>query len=76
MASMEPLNPVKHVGSDEIDAADPGPGAPGTDPGPVPGEDADPEMVQREKDELEKRMRDKRGEKSVFRTPEPGSSDT
>jgi len=50
MASMEPFLPIKHTGSNEIDAADPGQGAPATDPGPVPGEDVDPEMAQREKD--------------------------
>lgn len=75
MASMEPFLPIKHTGSDEIDAADPGQGAPATDPGPVPGEDVDPEMAQREKDELEKRMSEKRSKDTVFRTPEVNPSE-
>lgn len=75
MASMEPFLPIKHTGSDEIDAADPGQGAPATDPGPVPGEDVDPEMAQREKDELEKKMSEKCDEDTVFRTPEVDPSE-
>ncbi|SMG50056.1 hypothetical protein SAMN02745947_03681 [Rhodococcus rhodochrous J3] len=75
MASMEPFLPIKHTGSNGIDAADPGQGAPATDPGPVPGEDVDPEMAQREKDELEKRMSEKRSEETVFRTPEVDTSE-
>src|SRR5690606_3769418 len=75
MARMEPFLPIKHTGSNEIDAADPGQGAPATDPGPVPGEDAAPEMAQREKDELEKRMSEKRSEETVFRTPEVDTSE-
>ncbi|MFX1757304.1 MULTISPECIES: hypothetical protein [Rhodococcus] len=77
MASMEPFLPIKHTGSNEIDAADPGPGAPGSDPGPMPsGEQVDPEMAEREKEEFEKRMSEKRREKPVFRAPEvhPDSS--
>ncbi|MEU5842278.1 hypothetical protein [Rhodococcus sp. NPDC047139] len=71
MASMEPFLPVKNTGSNEIDAADPGQGAPGTDPGPVPsGEEVDPETIDREKEEFEKRMSEKRREEPVFRTPE------
>jgi len=78
MAGMEPFLPIKNTGSNEIDAADPGPGAPGTDPGPMPsGEDVDPEMADREKEEFEKRMAEKREEEPLFRTPEvdPESSE-
>lgn len=75
MASMEPFLPIKNTGSNEIDAADPGQGAPATDPGPVPGKDVDPEMAKREKEELEKRMSGKRHEDTVFRTPEVDPSE-
>lgn len=69
MASSEPFLPIKHTGPDEIDAADPGRGAPGTDPGPEPSD----EEVEREEREFEERMERARHEKPLFRTPKPHS---
>ena len=65
MSMNEPFLPLAHVGGDEIDAADPGLGAPGT-PAPPAADDID-----EEEHEFEDRMEQARGKKQIFRTPEP-----
>ncbi|MFC9361788.1 hypothetical protein ACFTZB_35085 [Rhodococcus sp. NPDC057014] len=66
MSMNEPFLPITHVGSDEIDAADPGLGAPGTPTSPTTDDDTD-----EAENEFEDRMEQARGEKQIFRTPEP-----
>ncbi|WP_213016450.1 MULTISPECIES: hypothetical protein [unclassified Rhodococcus (in: high G+C Gram-positive bacteria)] len=60
----EPFLPITHTGSDEIDAADPGLGAPGTPTPPT----TDIEDAERE---FEDRIEQARGQQQIFRTPEP-----
>lgn len=66
MSSDEPLKPFVHTGSQEIDAADPGRGAPGVDPEPA---EADTTRAERD---FADRMTQERQEKPLFRTPVPG----
>ncbi|QYA99973.1 hypothetical protein I1A62_02230 (plasmid) [Rhodococcus sp. USK10] len=66
MSMNEPFLPITHVGSDEIDAADPGLGAPGTPTPPTTDDDTD-----EAENEFEDRIEQARGEKQIFRTPEP-----
>ena len=68
MTTSEPFLPVKHVGSDEIDAADPGLGAPGSLPaGDEPDEDA--------RRAFDERMARERENDPLFRTPQPHGDD-
>ncbi|MDT2004806.1 hypothetical protein FXW78_08875 [Rhodococcus opacus] len=66
MSMSEPFLPITHVRPDEIDAADPGLGAPGTPTPPTTDEHLDDEER-----EFEDRMEHARGEKQIFHTPEP-----
>ncbi|WP_172653002.1 hypothetical protein [Rhodococcus opacus] len=68
MSMNEPFLPITHVGDDEIDAADPGLGAPGT---PTPPATDDTDDTEQKEHEFEDRMEQARGEKQIFRTPEP-----
>ncbi|ABG99473.1 hypothetical protein RHA1_ro08429 (plasmid) [Rhodococcus jostii RHA1] len=65
MSMNEPFLPITHVSGDEIGAADPGLGAPGT---PAPPTDDDTEEKEHE---FEVRMEQARGAKQIFRPPEP-----
>ena len=67
MNSSEPFLPVKHSRTDEIDAADPGLGAPGT----IPPPDATDDELNAQQDEFQKRMDQERDHDSLFRTPHP-----
>lgn len=67
MSSEELLKPFERVGFGEIDAADPGRGAPGTDPDPAEAE------VARAEAEFADRMAQERHGKPVFRAPAPPS---
>ncbi|MGW5152872.1 hypothetical protein [Rhodococcus koreensis] len=72
MSMNEPFLPITHVRPDEIDAADPGLGAPGTPtPPPTTGDDTEDNTRQ----EFEDRMDHARGEKQLFRTPDPSVSE-
>jgi len=63
MSAREPFLPVTHVRDEQIDAADPGFGAPGGDTTP----DTDEDMQERFEEEMEER----RHHPSVFHTPNP-----
>ncbi len=65
MSANEPFLPVTHVGGDDIDAADPGFGAPGSSAETALSD----EEIAAAEEAFEQRMDAERGNESLFRTP-------
>lgn len=65
MTEPKPLIPPFQQGDDSIDAADPGPGAPGSI------SDGDAEVTPEELEAFEKKMDEERKGPQLFRTPHP-----